>query len=120
FFHDDFDQKMGIHRSDPDFSLNFRLFPTGFEDVIILEAPPNTDYFAARAGPMSDCLATVPWPPAIVAPVMPYFLRISPTAAVPSDRSIGPRGEMRSVTYRMFPVTTWASRKPWTWGLGIL
>src|SRR6266850_177998 len=80
----------------------------------------NADYLAARAGPMSDCLATVPWPPAIVAPVMPYFLRISPTAAVPSERSIGPRGEMRSVTYRMLPVTTWTRRKPCTWGLGIL
>jgi len=32
---------------------------------------------------MSACLAVVPWPPAIVAPVTPYFLSASPTAMVP-------------------------------------
>ncbi len=35
-----------------------------------------------------------------MAPVIPYFLTNSPTATVPSERSMGPRGEMRSVTYR--------------------
>jgi hypothetical protein len=40
------------------------------------------------------------------APLMPYFLRTAPTATVASERSIGPRGEMRSVIHRMLPVTT--------------
>src|SRR5438132_2418271 len=39
---------------------------------------PLPNYFAASAGPMSDCLATAPCPPAIVAPVIPYFLSTSP------------------------------------------
>src|SRR5262249_43524679 len=67
-------------------------------DSIRTEADVLTIQFAARARAMSDCLAVVPWPQAIRVLVIPYFLSISPTAAVPSVRSIGPRAEMRSVT----------------------
>jgi len=59
------------------------------------------------------------WPPAIKAPLMLYFLRSSPTEAVASERSIGPRGEMRSVTYTMLPVTMCPMSMPWTCGLGM-
>ncbi len=54
--------------------------------------------FAASAAVISACLAVVPWPPTIVAPVMPSLRITSPTATVAGDRLIGPRGEIRSVT----------------------
>jgi hypothetical protein len=38
---------------------------------------------------------------------MPYFRIASPTDTVASERSIVPRGEIRSVTYRTLPLTTW-------------
>jgi hypothetical protein len=64
-------------------------------------AGPNSargSYFAAaRATAASVCLTVVPWPPAMVAPLMRYFLKASPAAMVMSERSIGPRGETRSV-----------------------
>lgn len=54
--------------------------------------------FAARAAAMSACLAVVPWPPAMTEPVMPCLRTASPTDTVAAERSISPRGEIKSVT----------------------
>jgi hypothetical protein len=55
--------------------------------------------FGASAATMSACFAVVPWPPTIVASVMLSLRSTSPTETVPGVRPIGPRGEIRSVTY---------------------
>src|SRR5258708_16816152 len=51
---------------------------------------PRRPQFAARAPAMSACFVVVPWPPAMMAPGMPYFRNASPPDTVASELSIVP------------------------------